>query len=404
MYALRAPHCFDGAGFLAGGATVLVDEGRITGVEPFGYDVPDGCPVTSYDGTLLPGLFDMHTHLVTDSGLDALSRVSGYSVDEIDEVVTEALRRQLAVGVTTVRDLGDRDFCVVDRRDRRRVDGRLEPRIVAAGPPITTVGGHCHFLGGEVDGREQIRAAIRERAERRVDVVKVMASGGANTPGTDVMLTQFTDDELRTVVDECHAAGLPVTAHAHGTPSVRQALAAGVDGIEHCSCVTDRGFSDADPELIASLGRSEVVVCPTLGVDRTRMPTPPAAIQALAERLGSTVEQLLLDRHEFVGVLRDAGVTIVSGVDSGIQPGKAHGVLPLAVADLVTSGFTIAEALESATAAAADASGVAGTTGRLRRGLDADLLVVQGELEHDIDALRRPLSVHRAGVEAQPLT
>lgn len=403
MLALRASHCFDGTGFVAGGATVLVDEGRIVGLEPFGYDAPDGCPVTTHDGTLLPGLVEAHTHLVTDSGPNALSRVAGYSAEEIDKVVTEALRRQLAAGVTTVRDLGDRDFCVVDRRDRQRGGGTtVEPRIVAAGPPITSAGGHCHFLGGEVEGNEQISTAVRERAERGVDVVKVMASGGANTPGTDVMLTQFSDDDLRLVVDEAHAAGLPVTAHAHGTPSVQQALAAGVDGIEHCSCVTDRAFGEADDELVEALGRSPVAVCPTLGVDRARMPTPPPPLLALAERLGTTVEQILLDRSAFVGRLHRAGVVIVSGVDSGIQPGKAHGVLPLAVADLLVAGFTTAEALSSATSAAADACDVGATTGRLRPGLDADLLVVQGDLEHDIDALRRPAVVLRAGVQVSP--
>jgi imidazolonepropionase-like amidohydrolase len=92
-------------------------------------------------------------------------------------------------------------------------------------------------------------------------------------------------------------------------------------------------------------------------------------------------------------------------VDSGIQPGKAHGILPLAVADLLTSGYTAAEALVSATSAAADACGLGDTTGRLRRGLDADLLVVPGDLERDIEALSHAISVWRAGVEVtQPLT
>src|SRR6478735_1560014 len=113
MYAVRARHAFDGEQFLDGGATVLVDGGVIAGVESHGYPVPADCPVSTYDGTLLPGLVDMHTHLVTDSGPMALDRVAAYTESEIDDVVTEAGRRQLAAGVTTVRDLGDRDFCVV---------------------------------------------------------------------------------------------------------------------------------------------------------------------------------------------------------------------------------------------------------------------------------------------------
>ena len=396
MYAIRARTAFDGARFVAGGATVIVDEGRIRGVETYGDDQPDGCQVTTYDGTLLPGLIDMHVHLVTDSGLNALDRVAGYSDEELDAVVTEALRRQLAAGVTTVRDLGDRRFAVVERRDQQHPAGPVEPRIVAYGPPVTSPAGHCHYLGGEVRGHEGLRAAVRERVERGADGVKVMASGGMNTPGTDVMRTQFTDEELRLLVDEAHTAGLPVTAHAHGTPAVRQALAAGVDGIEHCSCVTDRGFGDADDALLAALADSGVVVCPTLGLDPTAMAEPPAPIRAMLERFGTTAQQMLLERRAFVARLHDAGVRIVSGVDSGIQPPKAHGTLPFAVAELVTAGLPVAEAVATATSDAAAACGLE-RTGRLATGYDADLLVVDGDLSQDVTALHQPVAVVRGG-------
>ena len=400
MYALRARHAFDGEQVLAGGATVLVDGRMIAGVESHGYPVPADCPVSTYDGTLLPGLVDMHTHLVTDSGPMALDRVAGYTENEIDDVVTEAARRQLAAGVTTVRDLGDRDFCVLARRDRQQPTDR-EPRIVAAGPPITSPGGHCHSLGGEVTGAEGIRQAVRERGDRGVDVVKVMASGGVNTPGTDVMRTQFTDEELRAAVEEAHALGLPVTAHAHGTPAVRQALDAGVDGIEHCTCVTERGFGDCDDDLVDRLASSGVVVCPTIGADRSRFPVPPPPLQAMAESLGTTVPDLMRDRWAFVGRLHAAGVRIVSGVDSGIQPAKGHGTLPVAVEELVEGGLTVAEAVATATSQAALACGLAGTTGRLAAGLAADLVVVDGDLSADVAALRRTAAVVLRG---QPLT
>src|SRR6185437_2386115 len=92
------------------------------------------------------------------------------------------------------------------------------PAVLASGPLITSAGGHCASMGGEAAGEEQLRAAVRERAARGADIVKVMTSGGFATAGTQVMLCQFAQDELEAVVDEAHAAGLPVTAHAHGLP------------------------------------------------------------------------------------------------------------------------------------------------------------------------------------------
>src|SRR5580765_2958996 len=189
MWAIRAGAVFDGSAFIAGGATVVIQDGRIAGVEAPGFTVPAGCEVQNHSGTLLPGLIDTHTHLVGDSALGALDRVAGYSDDELETVVRSSLAAQLAAGVTTVRDLGDHRFNVADRAAQHG-----EPHVVAAGPPLTTPGGHCHYLGGEVRGEAEIRSAIAARVDHRVDVVKVMASGGMLTPGTDELAPQFHDD------------------------------------------------------------------------------------------------------------------------------------------------------------------------------------------------------------------
>jgi imidazolonepropionase-like amidohydrolase len=393
VHAIRATHAYDGEAFRNAGATVLIEDGVIVGVEPYGFQVPDHCPVTSYDGTVLPGLIEAHTHLVTDSGVSALDRVAGYSDEQVDEVITRALGEQLAAGVTTVRDLGDRRFCVVQRRGRQPAAPASEPTIVASGPPLTSRGGHCHFLGGEVSGTAEITRAVAERVERGVDIVKVMASGGVNTPGSDVMRTQFTTAELQFIVDRAHTAGLPVTAHAHGTPAVEQAIAVGVDGIEHCSCVTDRGFGQVSDETLTALAGSQIAVCPTIGVDPGLMKEPPPAIKAMTERVGVTMQQLLQDRRDFVGRLHHAGVRLVSGVDSGIGPAKRHGTLLHAVCELVSAGLSVAEALATATSAAAIACGVGASKGRLAPGQHADLLVVDSELNANITTLLRPQAV-----------
>jgi len=398
VHAIRARHAFDGESFLAGGATVLIEGGAIIGVESYGFQVPGHCLVTGNEGTLLPGLIDAHTHLVTDSGDSALDRVAGFSAQEIDEVVSRALSDQLAAGMTTVRDLGDRRFCVLDRRDRQLSTSVSEPTIIASGPPLTSKSGHCHFMGGEVSGTDEIIGAVADRVKRGVDIIKVMASGGVNTPGTDVMRTQFTTAELQLIVDRAHAAGVPVTAHAHGTPAVEQAVRVGVDGIEHCSCVTDRGFGQVSEQTVSALARSGIAICPTIGVDAQLIKTPPPAVKAMMDRMGVTAEEFLQARWDFVGRLHRAGVRLVSGADSGIGPAKRHGVLPHAVRELVTAGLGITDALATATSGAAQACGVGARKGRLAPGYDADLLVVDGDLEADVTALHRPRSVLLRGL------
>lgn len=212
---------FDGERFTAGLATVVLDGDTIVGVEDGHPDLGPDCQVIDVtDLTALPGLIDAHVHLVCDSRPGALDRAA---VDpDPGRVIAESLQRQLAAGVTTVRDLGDRNFAVVDHRSRIVAERRTEPTVIASGPPLTPPAGHCHFLGGVVDGSAAITRAIREHADRGVDLIKVMASGGMSTPGTATVEIQFTDAELAQIVREGHAAGLPVTAHATGSaPSSR---------------------------------------------------------------------------------------------------------------------------------------------------------------------------------------
>lgn len=377
----RADIAFDGEKAIPGGALVLVEDGVIIAVEPGSAPAPDGCEVTYLPRTaLLPGLIETHTHLCGNNGPDALDRLPGLSATELDEAIEAAFEAQLAVGVTAVRDLGDQRWAVVDRH-RGRPDG---PTVVASGPPITSVEGHCAWMGGEASGVEELRRAVRERAERGADLVKIMTSGGLLTATTDVRRCQFTPEEVRAVVDEAHRLGLAVTAHAHALTAVRLCVAAGVDGIEHCSCIGERG-SHSPPELVAAIAAAGILVCPTLG-HQPPPPgwEPPAQIIARMQRAGITYE----GRRAQVGELYRGGVTLVSGADSGINAIKSHGTLPLAVIELVECGAPATTALASATSLAAQACGLTGRTGRLRAGLDADLLLVGGDPTTDITAIR----------------
>jgi imidazolonepropionase-like amidohydrolase len=244
-------------------------------------------------------------------------------------------------------------------------------------------------MGGAVEGVDALRRAVAERAARGADVVKIMASGGVNTPGTDPAATQFTTDELRVVVEESRIHGLPVVAHAHSLDAIKYALAAGVDGIEHCSFITADGMH-ADETVIAELANTGTPVCPTLGV----VPgvTPPPAVLEIMRRTGADYQT----RTRLFAGLHASGVRLISGSDAGINPGKAHGILPEAVIGLVEGGVTPTAALSTATSQAAAALNLP-TKGHVHPGADADLLLVPGNPTTDITTLRSPTALYLHG-------
>jgi imidazolonepropionase-like amidohydrolase len=396
IQAIRAAQVFDGSAFL-GPATVVVEGEQIVGVEQGHPDLPNGTPVTTYDGTLLPGLFNCHVHLVADSTIGGLERAGEMSDAELDSVIRSSLATQAVGGVTTVRDLGDRHYRTLEARALPGL-----PRVVAAGPPITVPAGHCHYLGGEATGADGVRRAVEEHAERGVAVIKVMASGGMLTPGTDSFGTQFEADVLRAVVEAAHAAGLQVLAHAHSLAGIRHAFEAGVDGIEHFTGLTAEGLLLPD-DLLADVAAAGIQVCPTMGADPARVPPPdklPPGLRAAFERLGLDFPSFTASRVTAVGRMRDHGITVVTGTDAGISPPKGHGLVRFAIYELVAAGYPIAEALETATSGAAASCGLSDVTGSLRPGLAADLLVVDGDLRSDAEALGRPVTTMVRGVRA----
>lgn len=397
MHALRAEHAFDGERFLPDGATVVIDGERIVGVEGRRHDLPAGLPVTDVGGTLLPGLIDCHTHLVADTSISGLERAGTMSKEDLDQVILSSLRSHAQAGVTTVRDLGDRAYRTLSFRDRPGL-----PRVVAAGPPLTTPAGHCHFLGGEVLGDPA--AAVQDHAVHGVDVVKVMASGGFATPGSDQLGAQFTASDLRSMADAAHAAGLPLVAHAHSLVGARNAIEAGADGIEHFSCLASDGIAVGD-DLLDDVARRGTAVDLTLGDDRSLhalIPAPPPpAVAALLDRLGvANFDEFYETRLAFLARLRSHGVRVIAGVDSGMAPWKKHGNVWRTVVEQVDAGYPIPEALRSATSLAAEACGVQHRTGRLKASLDADLLLVDGDLSRDVGVLATPSAIFIRGTAA----
>jgi imidazolonepropionase-like amidohydrolase len=231
-----------------------------------------------------------------------------------------------------------------------------------------------------------VRAAVREHAEHGVDVVKIMASGGNLTPGTHPHLAQFGLDELRAAVDEAHRHSLPVTAHAHGTSAVAQAIEAGVDGLEHVSFMTEDGVDPAPEDLVAAIVARGITLGMTLGF----APVPDTAVPPdMAKRLPALIAN--------TRTLYEAGTRMNAGTDAGIAPIKPPDVLRWAVAHLGMIGMSPAEALRASTSHAAAVCGLGHRKGRLEPGYDADVLAVDGDPLTDPDALHRIVAVYLRG-------
>ena len=309
------------------------------------------------------GLIEAHTHLAFNAQPDWRAVFGNPDLP--------AAQRMVRAGITTVRDLGAPTALAVSLRDALRDELLDGPDLLVAGAPVTTTGGHCWFMGGEADGIEGVRTAVRERAKAGVDWIKVMASGGNMTPGTNVYAPQYTVEELRALVDEARRLNRRVTAHAHGVRGIEAAIAGGVDMIEHCSFQSPEG-ADADLEVIASIADAGVRVSPTI--------SPGTARFKGTDRWER--------RARLTRALLDAGCELVMSTDSGI-PNAPHDELGFAMGLLQElSGLSAFEVLRLATSTSAERLGFH-DRGRVEVGMRADLLVVEGDPTADLAALQR---------------
>jgi imidazolonepropionase-like amidohydrolase len=356
------------------GAVVQISAGRIVAIEEVG-DRPTPTDAIDLAGrTLLPGLIDAHTHVMSDTerspGFGPPLPLHGEEPrpDALRWfVLAKAARAFLAAGITTVRDVGSPDDEALTLRDAIRL-GLLEgPRILSCGRIISATAPGARIFGTmyeEADGPWEMRRAVRRQLRRGADFIKVMATGARSVEREDPEPAQMTADELNAVVDEAHRMGVRVAAHAEGLDGARPAIEAGVDTIEH-------GLSlHRAPELLDRMAERGIVLVPTLSTfhdlaERFRSEFVPSLV-AQAER------QSVEARQTLVAAL-GAGVTLAMGYDSGPPGANARELVRM-----VEAGLTSSEAIVAATSGSARAVGLA-DRGALDRDLAADLVVVDGD-------------------------
>ncbi|MEV1065999.1 amidohydrolase family protein [Streptomyces sp. NPDC050263] len=381
----------DSGTYLDDGA-ILIEGDSITAVGPRAEIAEqvgaDAVHLAFPEGTVLPGLIDAHVHLAFDGGADPVATLHESS----DETLLNDMRRRaeqlLLSGVTTARDLGDRNGLAL-RLDEEIAQGSTPgPRIVSAGTPATPPGGHCHFLGGEVSGVTEVRDLVRRNITAGAGAIKAMVTGGGLTKdGPKSWQNQFTPEELQALVDEAHQAGLPVAAHAHGTDGITAAVEAGVDTIEHCTWMTNDGF-DLRPDVLKQIIDRGIAVCPAVSPHWQMLP------RFFGEERAAAM-------FDLVRQMAEAGVKLIAGTDAGVQRAGFDGLVP-ALSFYAHLGLPNSRILDMATADAADALGLGETTGQLAPGFCADLLVVGGDPLDDLDALKAVLTVVAAGRRYEP--
>jgi imidazolonepropionase-like amidohydrolase len=372
-------------------AGVLVGDGVIKWVGSHARaprDARGADPIDADGGTLTPGLIDCHVHLCFDGEPDFVAEAKVSQAYAAVKCVRNA-ERQLAAGVTTVRDLGGID-AVVCEVGKAIADGRAKgARVVASGQALTITGGHgWNSFARQADGPDGVRVAVREQVRSGARSIKIVATGGVLTPGVTVDFTAFTPEEVEAAVDEAHKWGVPIAAHAIGRTGIERCVRAGIDSIEHGSQITDRTARE-----MRDHGTFHV---PTINALRGIVDHP-EDVPAYAVEKGKQV--LAMAQDAFRRAMR-GGVRHACGTDAG-TPHNPHGGAPQEIIRMVEWGLNRLEAMRSATSNAAELLRVP-TVGTVEEGKAADVVLWEADPVDDITALLRPKLVMLAGEAIAP--
>jgi imidazolonepropionase-like amidohydrolase len=379
--------------------TITIEGNRITRIDA-GFAEPENDEVRVVDLSdkfVLPGLMDMHVHL-----LDELSPTS--RSDRLTETTSMAAlkgamyaRRTLHAGFTTVRDLGGKPEAIYALRDAIAQGLVPGPRIFAAGSAIAATGGHGDIDGVKAelldlwtpeticDGPYDCRRATRYAIKYGADWIKITATGGVlsdTKTGTDL---QMTDDELLEIMQTAHALGVRVAAHAHGADGINAALRAGVDSIDHGTFLNS--------ESISLFKEKGAYLVPTL-MPGAKIPAMMDSNPFFTEAIKAKANAAAAASLGNFGSANKAGVKIAFGTDTGVTP---HGDNAQEFALMVSGGMSPMAAIRSATVVAAELIQMSDDLGTIEIGKLADMIAVDGNPLEDVTALESVHTVIRDG-------
>ena len=374
---------------------IVVEDDRIASIGGRDTPIPSGASVVDLsDSFVLPGVMDMHTHVIGHLDRYYFARYFQSPHRATIGGVVNA-ERTLMAGFTTIRNVGASDYADVALRDAIDAGEIPGPRMAVSGPGLGITGGHCdrndlnasfdERSDGVADGPWAVREQVRKNVKYGVDLTKFCATGGVFSKGTQVGMTQYTPEEMRAIVDESHTHGRHVAAHAHGTEGIKRAILAGVDSIEHASFL--------DEEAIRmGIERGTVFVLDIYNTEYT-----------LERGAANGVPEENLEKERAVGTRQrqsftmavNMGAKVAFGTDAGVYP---HGDNGKQFARAVRFGMTPAQAIQSATVVTAELLGWEDRVGRIAPGMYADIIAVSGNPLEDIEELEDVDFVMKGGV------
>ena len=379
--------------------TIVVEGKKIVAVsEGFLSPAKGDVVINLKDRTVMPGLIDSHVHLESETNPGAyLDRF----VKNPGDVAYQALvyaKRNLMAGFTTVRDLGGTNIVISLRNaiNKGLVEG---PRIFTAGVTIGTTGGHADDTNGindafkkdlgpedgVINGVADAAKAVRQRYKEGSDLIKITATGGVLSYAKDGAGAQFTDEEIRAIVQTAKDYGYKVAAHAHGKDGMKRAVLGGVTSIEHGTFMDEEVM-----ELMKKMGTFYVptVIAGRSSADSSKIPNYyPEMVAKKAAAIGPIIQGTFAKAYK-------AGVKIAFGTDAGVF---GHGKNGYEFVLMNEGGMPVLEAIKSATVTAADLLGQSDLIGSIEVGKAADIVAVPGDPVADVKLMTKVNFVMKDG-------